>query len=782
MEHKLILGGEQWLSFARSRIAAIRQAGTLHATQNYTMGDGAFVQVRVVMGDSYIYITGGTVDTPLDSGLVEAFNAGSSAYSAATLYECGTYQSAFVPTVPPTKWRLRPGTTSEGQLAGLLELKNRVFKGKVPYDAQPARSLSPGKVLNVTNSAYITNTKDELLASKKAVLSSCPASMFTGRCRLYVQALYGAYLYKDDKLNASGDVFTAGDAIPLPYSLGAVGASGPTLRLNSYKTDEDKALVDADYDYVTINTSTGVYFDPLTGKHWLITMDDTTITEYPLIGNVTAEHLRKYLWDSPSIPEAKRLNTTDREHLEAYILSTCLPRARARKRTVVTSVPSGALGYGWHWNWKGDEAHIVVVTTRSDTPDVPGTFYQVSTHYRRTANPTHPDDVYFSWVTSIVEGPVNWSVFRANWCFTQPFWSTPNTHQKFTSKVAPIFACDAPFYVFYKRDELQVCRIKVEALPVDGPTRNAEPSIFGPVDSEEWTLGMENGYQENTSDGMSSVYHGTYYKATLTVGATVMTDLTVGLLRNGTRHDVKDKVVNSFGLGFASFSSPDHMVDLLYGDPIGFIPFSYNGDHLTIAEHFGPGAYYEQLANMNYTYETSDVTDSRTDLLTVIIPWYDAEALFVRASATRNYLKTGITREIWGKNVNSWVYGNHATSRIEGSSELFHHPVVEYYWWRLARVGGSDVLSSTSNPPDELTTTVLQDNRKLFCRAGALDVDFTGGNLADFHDNELDEVTGVYNATSGTSTSEPVVLANQRITPVGTHGHDAVNPALLGWV
>ena len=785
MEHKLILGGQQWLPFARSQIEALRLTGLQHASRIINMPDGATVTVRIVGEDEFIKLEGGGEEYRMDSGLVEAFNAGSLAYSASTLYECGEYQTPYHPW--DAKWRKKLKyfpRDSEGQLAGIVSLTPaRAFEGKVPYDGQPARSLSPGKVKNNDGTAYITNTVDDLLATKKAILKACPASMFTGRCRLYVQAMYGRFLYKDDLLDTvTGEVISPGAPTgPLNYEYVSGGA--PALRLTAYKSSEDKLLpADEAYDSVTITTSSGVYYDTTTRTHWLINMGSGVVAVYPLIGTLATEALREYL---PGGKKKANFTADDFEHLEANILSTCLPRTRAVQVSTVTSVPTSAMGYGWHWNWYGDEAHIVSIESRSDTPEVEGTYYQISTHYKRHALVTWNEiGPVMVWSTSVVEGPTNWSVFRANWCFTQPLWSAQDTHAKVTPKVAPIFNCDAPFYVFYKRNELQVCRIKVEALGVDGPTSTAT-DYFGPLDSEEWTLGMQGGYRENTSDGMSSVYHGTYYKATLTVGSTVITDLTVGLLRNGTRHEVKDKVINNYTAGFLG-SNYDHMQDQPYGDPTGFIPGVYAGDWAIGQFFFGAGVYRDQFANMNYTYESCDVTDSRTDLLTVIIPWYDAEAIFVRASATRNYLKSGITREVWGKLNNSWVIGSHVLTRVYDAFgvviDFIHQEVIPKYAWSLARPGGIDALSSSTNPPDELTTTVLQDNRKLFCHAGAVDVDFTDGNLADFHDNELDEVVAVYNVTSGISTAEPVVLSNQRITPVGTHGHDAVRPALLGWI
>jgi hypothetical protein len=57
MEHKLILGGEQYLPFARSRIKALRAGGMKFASQQFVMPD-AEVRVRVVGNQDYIRLTG----------------------------------------------------------------------------------------------------------------------------------------------------------------------------------------------------------------------------------------------------------------------------------------------------------------------------------------------------------------------------------------------------------------------------------------------------------------------------------------------------------------------------------------------------------------------------------------------------------------------------------------------------------------------------------------------------------------------------------------------------
>lgn len=53
MEHKLILGGEQYLPFARSRIKALRATGLLYASQQFEV-DGVSIKVRIAGEHDYI--------------------------------------------------------------------------------------------------------------------------------------------------------------------------------------------------------------------------------------------------------------------------------------------------------------------------------------------------------------------------------------------------------------------------------------------------------------------------------------------------------------------------------------------------------------------------------------------------------------------------------------------------------------------------------------------------------------------------------------------------------
>lgn len=59
MEHRIILGGEAYLPFARSRIKALRATGLKYASQRFIMPGGETVRVQIVGDQEFIELNGG---------------------------------------------------------------------------------------------------------------------------------------------------------------------------------------------------------------------------------------------------------------------------------------------------------------------------------------------------------------------------------------------------------------------------------------------------------------------------------------------------------------------------------------------------------------------------------------------------------------------------------------------------------------------------------------------------------------------------------------------------
>lgn len=471
MEHKLILGGEQFLPFARSRIKALQATGLSYASQQFEV-DGCAIRIRIEPGHEYITIEGGAQPPiRMDSGVVDLvtwFPNEPTRYTTGTLHETAgvsQYLAPFVATDPVSNWRANPEPSSFGQLAGTITLgAKREFSGRAPYNTQPAQSFRPATVPNLTTNpvSWQSDPSDESLVTKKAIADYCPASIFTGKTRLYVQALYGRPLYDEDKLNGVGNITDAGKPMASIVSFDPGIGGTPSIALAPYVRQSDTQT----YQPVILTTGAGVFLDPATGKHWLFGTGSDGVVVYPLLAEPRAEALRRLLRTPATGKPA--LNELDREHLEAYILSTCRPDA---KNVAYLPFPeplnTWSLGYSWHWNWTGLSADIVTNEEFWQERVILVNYYAMrSTHRRISMTPTQvpatdttPATTTFAVSVAVVEGPKDWAVERVLWCIAEPDWSLGSL-LKTTPKFTKLFACNAPFYAFYIRDELRVCRVR----------------------------------------------------------------------------------------------------------------------------------------------------------------------------------------------------------------------------------------------------------------------------------------------------------------------------------
>lgn len=777
MERLILLSGDgKYIPFARSQIKALRAAGLIYAQRRWVMPDGE-VGIKIVAEIEYIYLSSAGCVLPMDSGVVEGYSIGASGYLAVPLMETASvasYNANFTDTIPVSEWRTNKNDTNTGQLSGTVSASKTTVRGRVPYDNQTARSFAPGKVNNSdVPPQEIDNPADVNLLAKKLIATTCPASIFTGRCRLYIQALYGQHLYLNESIAATATVLPTLTGNPTPALQIPSRYSASTL--------------------ITVTTSTGVYLDPLTGKHWLLKPNGSAVLVYPLIANACGEALR------PLLIPGSGLNEADRERLEAYILSSCKPDAAAVQTASgsAISVTAYAMGYGWHWNWTGDTADIV--TTGSEVMSLGEFPKQISTHYRMSATRTTVDGVT-TWAVSVstVEGPKTWAIERLNWCIAEPLWSN-RTLVKSTPKYAQIHACDAPFYCFYNRNELKVCRVRVVARAATPDTHEWDPPTFTDAanvsnTNSYNTLGLLSGYLETSSGTLGVLYNGGQWVGEFSVGSERIEDLYLGRQEAGNRVDIKDKVMpGDSDSGFA----PDY-----YGYTFGqYYTFEYgypraNGTYAMDEWRCIPYTGFQMY--IQYVYETSNITHDYSSQATLIIPFNDAEAVFMQGRVTQTDTRSSIVRERWESLVNSWAIKSRPQREgaLAGGPEIrldsrdpagaldwnWVGPDYIKYRWHQHGASNYNALVGTNNPPTEVTTTTLLDYKKLICRAGAVDAIFA--SLEPFHNNsdQYEEISDVYLCHSGVKTDLPTVHAADRITPIGFNGHSASSPILLGWI
>ena len=270
MEHRQILGGEQYLPFARSCIKRLLATGMAYGAQKFNMGD-AVVRVRVEPGHEYIWIEGGGGGVlAMDSGVIDLINLGVNSpfrFSAGVLYPTtalSAYYTGF--TKPVNGGKVNPSKTASGQFLGALSVSKPLPKGKLynkPYSFYPRL-----KETAIGSEVWKEADDDEAVWSKKFVANACPASMFTGKCRLYVQAMYGKPLYKRGGFDSNGDEVgpTPGDP-DIPTN---VETTIPSISVPSFDKSES----------VSVWTSSGVRLDPATGRHFLMNPSGNSISIY----------------------------------------------------------------------------------------------------------------------------------------------------------------------------------------------------------------------------------------------------------------------------------------------------------------------------------------------------------------------------------------------------------------------------------------------------------------------------------------------------------------------
>lgn len=781
MEHKIIEGGEQYLPFARSRIKALRAGGQRYASQRFEV-DGVSIDVQIVDDEEYIRIKGGTCVLQMDSGMVDVVStnyiAEEASHRVGTLHETtrtSGYNASF--TEPDGDYLLNPGETSSGQLSGAISKSGKI-KGRIKPGPQDAQSFAPKLVLEpgepLATFAYSPND-DDLLA-KKTTAVNCPASIFTGRCRLYVQALYGRRLYNYSDSMSVGEqteLTSAPDKSPVRLAVAGTDLNGrPFLTVQAYAYKDEPATS------ISVTTSTGVHLDVVTGKHWLFNIQNNSIQVYPLRGTACAESMRKYL-KIPLPAGVEALSEDDKEHVEAYILSQCLPDVRHMQTTTSgANIPTHySMGYGWHWNWTGLQSNIVITT--SVNQDAPGYECRESTHYGLTMSRTLDEHKNATWSASLttIEGPKQWAAIRDNWTIFEPLWSG-NFLQKTTSRLCAMFACDAPFYAFYRKDTLQTCRITVTQTGDTEEQMECSPADFeeGYIDpiTGNWTRTNYTGLAKtNSMSGGRSRFRQkalSYWTAEFKCAGITMSNLSVGETRAGFTREVSGKTLTSpryFGaVGSAGWTS-----NVLIGCPPSTQTVSNGGGLAT-----------QPWADLvSYNYDLAYFTEYYACEVMVVVPLFDSECVWARGTRTRNYgesTRTRATHQGYGYALGTRV---HWYSAVDGSyAGNSDYSYCGTWYGDLDGTVGAPLLTTPV-----VEAEIVMDVWKVSCRAGVLDT-LPYYIAFEAHANAEETLFDSFKTLTSYSFSNTCVIAQtEKLAPVGIDPAVVTappfEPVLVGW-
>jgi hypothetical protein len=339
-------GGEQYLPFARSRIKAMRATGLRCASQQFEI-DGAIVKVRIDGPHEFIRIE--QPSAYMESGVLDLL---------------WTFQGLAL-TYKPAKILLTPFVAAMPQRSMPNASRNRKVKNGDPsWSAAGCQNRKTDVTDWVLHNGDFVEMKfhsdtpefcepSEIYA-KKVLFDLVPPSVYTGKMKLFVQALYGS-----KRTNYKASYFKTHISLD----------TGQTRQPVNPDATPEKIYIDIRNGYPT---------EGLITIRDMAHPNDFRYNRYLLVhvglDKITFRKMRK--GRSSVSPEAHATLG------EAYILSTLVPELE--EFTAVgpdmTAITTGAerFAYGWHFNYLGTEAAIVlfkpeVITGRRLLTDTPAT-------------------------------------------------------------------------------------------------------------------------------------------------------------------------------------------------------------------------------------------------------------------------------------------------------------------------------------------------------------------------------------------------------------------------
>jgi hypothetical protein len=736
VEHKLILGGAQWLPFARSRIKALQQTGLPYASQKFVMPDGANVTVWIEPGQEYLRIDG-SGGLALDSGVVAL--PPSNVFGAGKLYRAdgvSQYDANF--TNASGSSFTNPASDS-GQLDGQLQ----GLHGRILANGSDAKSFSPKLIPDPAGGTTpVPKPDDGDLATKVFAVEACPSSVFAGRTRMYVQAMYGAWLHPTSNTTT------------VPPAVVSGNYSAPYLNMPNYKGGDK-----TDYPQpLALTTSNGVYFDPVQGQHWLIEPPNQNdiVNFYPLVSTKTAEALRKYLRADSKLV----LTPDDRTRLEAYILAEALPdRLNAQSVQLGTKMPYSPtnMGYGWHFNWSGTEAAFIKNTTFDQgggSTAMQATYYKLRITVSSDATLNQP--AKFA-ATMTVSGPTPWFCDPGYWAITEPSFND-QVQNKFLPSPSTYFECSGVvFYAYYNKDTLVECTITVSNIAQTPDTLTNNDYCSGTTLTGCASVGFLDGFGQSTTNPQ-------HWECTITAGGQACGPSPTTHIQSGTREIVHNKA------GVQPASIPFN-VQGSANEKIGYpqstaTPFVYT----TI---YKSGNLSQANIGWSFTFEEISTTFNITHRgeIAACAPVFDAEAFFAHATWYSTEVHSGNARQLAtvGFAFDNWY-------RTGNSGWVDPYEKYTYYGYP-----GNTIATNSTAPYSSSDTSYRLNLSKLFVRGQPIDAVL---DISPFFADKNSEIVNVATRVlSNMSGSTGTIVASQDLSVLTGLGVDnpGYSAAIVGW-
>ncbi len=335
MEHRLITGGHEYLPFARSCITKLKRLGLPYASQSFEIG-GASIKVRIEPGHEYIRIEGGVI------------------YMESGILDLGGYHVANRLTYLPAKLRFTPEVARNEADVRLKAYRPNAKPRKIK-DADiswSAAGCSPSKRTNevlietmLGNPIEFTSDTADFcepmrMLIYKTLMLNAPASIFTGKLKLMVQAIYGSK--RTDYIPGPNTEDKLYSTINLP--------DVPRTETNPV-TEEKKALYAniSPYETGLITYRNKEHPDDISKfRYMLVTIRYSIVHWRELTGEIAR---------NPGLPD---------ELAEALQLST-LEVSKEKVQAIGTGLNMSGdefFAYGWHFTKDGHKASAVRLTAK----------------------------------------------------------------------------------------------------------------------------------------------------------------------------------------------------------------------------------------------------------------------------------------------------------------------------------------------------------------------------------------------------------------------------------
>lgn len=795
------------MPFARSCVAKLKKLGLPYANQSFEI-DGVSIKVRIEPGHEFIRIEGSNpASLYMDSGIIDVLTQKLAWSSNVQAYNVGFTE--VITSGPYSGWLKHPVVLppSPKQVAGEIQVPAKradpIQGSKLKPDAQSARSFSNGYELNnsITPAAWVEVEDDPVAVGKVAAAVICPASVFTGRCRQYVQALYGAPVF-NPVLDADGEVSGGkySSATILPGSSPGDGGI-PRLTVNSVLIDSGSGVVEDEY-----------------GKLYLVRLlSDHRVMILPMKESGSAAALRKRYKDKDPTKRAP-ISAEDLKRVNSYIMSQSVPtesfvgtgsittggettHCGLTGLTKIGATPPETnvywMGYSWHWMYQQNKASCVA-SKASPLGDQYVMTSKITIEITCTSTPCEGGAGYSNaWGVAVeaAEEWKSWRLDRLHWCLAEPDWRNGGMTKTFPPSgnflldLAPV--TDALFYLFYKENDEEVrCTVTVNKTKAIADKREFYPPYardgLYPADTSLLTCGYEDGWQTDKTDGAKNVDGGMagdgsltpdnayYWSAVFKVGDVTSVPLEVRHIEAGSRIDIKNKVMPSdppagqYTRALYSnylFNLPQ-TIDAGRPDPLPFGPVQ-TVSFIGVAEQ-------DTHVGMTYDKETSSIRDEWSSTATMVTPIGDSEAIYFQTEGVHSHARTDRLVRHYSTLANSYLMasrftrgdetvGGQTMGNPDGSTYVI--PAVHYgpytgpwYYAERSRYCGSengDVETGQSTPDAINIGTPYGVHDLLITKIGAINAAIPNLNL--FHDESVDEVGAIIKSFSGVTSNSPVL-------------------------